>query len=273
MEGAKARSIWVEPYHFHYYSAGCTAHPPILFLHGFMGNCYEFDGVIATLSQQFYCVAVDLPGHGNSAVISDVNYSMKRTAEGLIRFLDALQIRQCCLVGYSMGGRLALYLTLHFPQYFLKVALESASPGLKTQAEQQQRKQRDLERASQLEEDFSAFLENWYSQPLFAEIKAHPTFNTVFARRLQNNPFTLAKSLQYLGTGCQPSLWQALNQNTVPGLLIVGERDQKFVRINTEMAAQCRFFSLEIIDRCGHTIHLENPDRFTQKLLSFLLAN
>ncbi|HEY9645477.1 MAG TPA: 2-succinyl-6-hydroxy-2,4-cyclohexadiene-1-carboxylate synthase [Chroococcidiopsis sp.] len=270
------QQIRLEPYIFNYDSQGKSTDFPILFLHGFMGDRHEFSDVIPHLSSHFYCVAVDLPGHGNTQVTAGANYyQMSSTAHGLIEFLDALGIEQCVLVGYSMGGRLALYLALHFPQRFVRVILESASPGLETQAERDQRRQHDFSRAQALEtQPFSQFLDHWYDQPLFQSIKAHPDFAKLRQRRLQNDPLELAKSLRYLGTGMQPSLWPNLQTNPVPLLLIVGERDQKFVAINTAMRdrSQPPFPQpqLEIIPHCGHNVHWEDANAFVHHVHTFL---
>lgn len=266
------RSLWIEPYHFHYCTQGRSNNFPILFLHGFMGNCYEFSEVMSFFSNHYYCIAVDLPGHGKTATHGDEpSYTMSRTASGLIQFLDALNISSCFLAGYSMGGRLALYLTLHFPNYFSKVVLESASPGLKTKDEQFERLQKDWALASALEtEGFESFLIKWYKQPLFASLSVHPSFHQVVEQRLQNNPFHLARSLRNMSTGCQPSLWDSLKNNSVSILLLVGALDQKFVDINIQMANLNPLITLEILDQCGHNIHVENPAGLTKKIMDFL---
>lgn len=258
-------------YDFHYYMQGRSHNSLVVFLHGFMGDGNEFSPVISLLADQFYCLALDLPGHGQTQTQDDRAYSMESTARGIIRFLDESGISSCAIVGYSMGGRLALYLALHFPDYFSKVVLESASPGLKTQAERNQRIQKDLALAKRLEtEEFSAFLSNWYRQPLFASLHAHPQFEQMLAHRLCNDPFKLATSLRYLGTGQQPSLWDKLRQISVPVLLIAGAFDQKFVDINTEMAACSPLITLNIADRCGHNIHFENTAWYAQTIQNFL---
>jgi 2-succinyl-6-hydroxy-2,4-cyclohexadiene-1-carboxylate synthase len=170
-----------------------------------------------------------------------------------------------------MGGRLALYLNLHFPQYFSKVVIESASPGLKTQGDRVERTQRDIELAQELEKsNFSSFLTNWYEQPLFASLKKHPEFKFLIASRLQNNPLELAKSLRNMSTGCQPSLWEELKKNRNPLLLLVGEYDAKFIAINSEMARLCKSARLEIVSNCGHNIHFENPKIFVENVQFFL---
>ncbi|MFE1748778.1 2-succinyl-6-hydroxy-2,4-cyclohexadiene-1-carboxylate synthase [Coleofasciculus sp. H7-2] len=259
-------------YQFHYSLSGSADKPIILFLHGFMGDCNEFNQVISFLSDQFCCLAVDLPGHGQTKVMGgDECYKMGNTAHALLHLLEQLSIEKCFLVGYSMGGRLALYLTLYFPERFPKVVLESASPGLKTERERWKRLQRDLELSQELlTTNFSAFLTNWYNQQLFVSLKKHPKFEQMIESRLQNHPFELAKSLRNLSTGCQPSLWEALKQNQNPLLLLVGEYDNKFRIINSEMASLCGAAKVNLISNCGHNIHLENPRVFFDQVRQFL---
>jgi 2-succinyl-6-hydroxy-2,4-cyclohexadiene-1-carboxylate synthase len=266
--------IDVDHYRFHYYSSGRSNHPAIVFLHGFLGNCREFAPVIALLSRQFYCLAIDLPGHGKTKTLDgDRFYEMPPTAEGVIQWIEALNINPCFLIGYSMGGRLASYLTLHFPAYFLKVVLESASLGLKTQAERGERLQRDFKLAQRLEtENFSSFLNQWYTQPLFVSLQAQPNFEHTLKQRLDNDPLQLAKSLRYLGTGCQPSLWEVFKHNVVPTLLLAGELDEKFVEINAEMVQLSEFVTFSVMSHCGHNIHLEQPSLFVQFVQQFLAS-
>lgn len=259
-------------YQFHYSFNGFSEKPLILFLHGFMGNSQEFNEAIELISNQFYCLTVDLPGHGKTQVLGgDEYYNMANTASALIQLLDDLSISQCFLVGYSMGGRLALYLTLYFPQRFSKVVLESASPGLPTRVEQLERIKRDEQIARKLvRSDFKTFLLNWYEQPIFGFIKHHPRFHDLIETRLQNNPSELAKSLHFMGTGSQPSLWEKLKENKIPLLLFVGEYDKKFIDINTRISKLCKFSQLKLTNNCGHNIHFENTLAFVKNIRNFL---
>jgi 2-succinyl-6-hydroxy-2,4-cyclohexadiene-1-carboxylate synthase len=243
---------------------------PILFLHGFMGDRHDFSDVIERLSNRFCCLSLDLPGHGQNIGLDNSQYRLTETAKSVIDLLDQLCIQQCFLVGYSMGGRLALYLTVHFPDRFLKVVLESASPGLKTEAERQERVRRDRQLAARLEtEDFAEFLESWYAQPLWRSTKLD--LQTLRNRRLQNQPLELSKSLRGMGTGVQPSLWQELAQMRVPLFLVVGQWDEKFVGINQEMRSICQMAQLTVMPECGHNVHWEQPQAFGKRLRSFLL--
>lgn len=259
-------------YRFYYTLNGDINQPVILFLHGFLGNSQDFNTRLSPLFSQFCCLILDLPGHGQTQVLGDdIYYTMSETATGLIEILNYLQISQCYLMGYSMGGRLGLYLTLYFPQYFKKVILESTSPGLKTEAERLQRLISDLQKAEQLQTlNFKEFLEEWYHQPLFKTLRNHPEFEQIFNHRLNNNPLELSKSLRYLGTGNQPSLWEKLSSNQIPLLLLVGELDQKFKRINQEIQQLSPVAQLQIIPNCGHNILIENPHAWMEALVKFV---
>jgi 2-succinyl-6-hydroxy-2,4-cyclohexadiene-1-carboxylate synthase len=264
-------------YQFHYSFSGNPDKELILFLHGFMGNCHEFDETIKLLSDDFYCVTIDLPGHGKTQLFGgDECYTMVNTAQALINLLDKLKIYQCFLVGYSMGGRLALYLNLYFSQRFPKVILESASPGLIKEAERLERVKSDEQIARKLtrcveESDFRAFLLNWYNQPIFGYIKNHPKFECMIESRSQNNPLELAKSLRFMGTGCQPCLWDQLEENINPLLLLAGEYDVKFITVNKKMVNACKVAQLQIIRNSGHNIHFENTFSFVQNIRKFLI--
>ena len=278
--------VQIDNYRLTYFCKGDLSHPAILFLHGFMGDRTEFELTIADVSKQFYCVAINLPAHGETDINEQITeqitdqddyYTIQSTANLVIKFLDFLRIEQCFLVGYSMGGRLALYLAIHFPQYFYKVVLESASAGLRTASEKSDRLAKDQKLATELEHlkhhDFRLFLENWYQQPIFASLRSHPNFPQMLEKRLNNSPAQLAKSLRNLSIGMQPSLWEKLSENEVPLLLLVGELDLKFVQINQQMQQLCKLSQLEIVPNCGHNIHFENPNLFVEKIQAFFGMN
>ncbi|MEI6446018.1 MAG: 2-succinyl-6-hydroxy-2,4-cyclohexadiene-1-carboxylate synthase [Nostocales cyanobacterium ELA583] len=249
----------------------------ILFLHGFMGNIHEFDETIKLLVDDFSCLTIDLPGHGKTQVLDDECYIMASTAAAIVQLLNKLNINQCYLIGYSMGGRLALYLTLHFPHRFIKVILESASPGLATETARLTRIKSDTQIARKLarmmdKDDFYDFLNHWYQQPIFGNIKNHPQYQSMIESRLANHPLNLVKSLQFMGTGFQPCLWELLTENTIPLLLLVGEKDKKFIDINITITEKCNFAKLQIIHQVGHNIHLENTLAFVQNIRDFFLS-
>lgn len=261
----------LEKYKFYYNFRGNHENKPLLFLHGFLGNSQDFNEVIDLLSEEFYCLTVDLPGHGKTRVFGDEDcYTMSATASALMELLDSLKIPKCGLIGYSMGGRLALYLVLNFPSRFSEVVLESTSPGLKTEEARLTRLQLDLNLAQQLElMDFQHFLIKWYQQPIFQSLQKHKDLDKLIEKRRENNPVELAKSLRNMGTGKQPSLWTQLSKNKIPLLLLVGEFDHKFRSINEEMMSLSDITLLKIIPNCGHNIHWENMLEYVKSIIQF----
>lgn len=259
-------------YSFSCYEAGNRSLPAVLFLHGFMGKGSDWHAVMEQLQEKFYCIAPDLPGHGDTSTHNgDEGFAMPAVAEGVRQMLAQLGITHCVVVGYSMGGRLALYCTTTFPELVWATVLESASPGLRTEEERQARQRHDNQLALRLETTpFVEFVEQWYKQPLFASLRRHASFGRVVEQRMKNSPAGLATSLRCMGTGVQPSLWEALPHIQQPMLLVAGEYDEKFVRIGKEMAAACPTAHLHIVEHAGHTIHVENEQLYTECVRLFL---
>jgi 2-succinyl-6-hydroxy-2,4-cyclohexadiene-1-carboxylate synthase len=261
-------------FQFHYQTNGNPKNPPILFLHGFLGSGNDWRDVIRFFSPKYYCLIVDLPGHGKTGVDECGDHSFEGTAQALIKFISRFKFEKCFLVGYSMGGRLALFLTLRYPQFFSKTILESASPGLRTRREREQRISQDDRISEELEtEDFHSFLRGWYSQPIFEGLMASKNFDGLLTSRLRNNPKMLAQSLRFLGTGAQPTLWEELRQNRIPILLLVGENDIKFKSIAREMANSNRSVHTETIEGCSHNIHFQKPEQFARHIIDFFNEN
>lgn len=261
------------PYRFRYKISGNRDNPPLLFLHGFLGGKEDWNESLTALEDTYLCVSVDLPGHGSTLVNGiDKYYSMPHVAWGVTNFLNQLQIKKCHLAGYSMGGRLALYLAVKYPEHCNKIIIESSSPGLKTKAECRVRRQRDRALAQKLEtENFEKFLKEWYAQPLFTTLKKDPVkFRKLFKRRLKNDPLLLARSLKLMGVGVQPSLWDDISAISSPLLFIAGDLDSKFKELALEMGNLCPQAKVCIIKNCGHNVHFEKPQEYFDTVRQFL---
>lgn len=245
---------------------------PVLFLHGFMGSATDWSEFVSALAD-YRCIAIDLPGHGNgSSRELKGRWDIESTAKACIQVLDHLSIERCILVGYSMGGRLGLYLALNYPQRFQGAVLESASPGLRKATEREERIQLDESRASKIEKvGMSSFLQEWYSMPLFAQTLSQEQIAELVERRKDNLPSSLARSLREMGTGRQPSLWHKLSDDNVPLFLFVGEKDGKFREIAGQMKQNVKI-DVIILPGCGHNCHFENPTLYC-KHLSEVLEN
>ncbi len=259
--------------------AGDPKNPPLLLIHGFMGNVNDWDKVAEACSATHHVLGVNLPGHSPDwAEVALADFDMDRTARGLLVHLDALGIGACSLLGYSMGGRFALYLATQYPERFTRVILESASPGLDTAEKQHARQVQDGALAERLcamgagSDAYREFLEAWYDLPLFESLRRHPELRTALIQRrvAENAPPRLGEALGPLGTGKQPNLWPALAHYTTPTLLLVGEQDRKYRMIAEDMCAACPAMAMEVFADCGHIAHLEKSDAFLTTVRGFL---
>ncbi|MCX6833696.1 MAG: alpha/beta fold hydrolase, partial [candidate division Zixibacteria bacterium] len=138
--------------------------PTVLYLHGFLGCGDDWSEIVNRLGSGLSHLTVDLPGHRMSANdLPSEYYCMSGCAELIVSLLKHLRIERCHLVAYSMGGRLALYLLTQYPDRFLSAVMESASPGLKTEAERTARRQQDQLWIKRLRErSIDEFLKEWY---------------------------------------------------------------------------------------------------------------
>lgn len=247
---------------------------PLLLLHGFTGRGANWAELCASLSQRFTTITLDLPGHGDTESPSDPErYRMERCAEDIATILDRLGFDTTHLMGYSMGGRLALYLALNMQRRFRSLILESASPGLKTSEERAARIASDEALADEIErEGVEAFVNRWEALPLFDSQRRldEAVRDKQREGRLKNNPVGLASSLRGMGTGVQQSLWEPLPELKLPTLLLAGELDTKFAAIAGQMHASIQGSRLKIIPDAGHIIHLEKPSVLAQAVLQFI---
>jgi 2-succinyl-6-hydroxy-2,4-cyclohexadiene-1-carboxylate synthase len=249
------------------YGEKWSSRATLVLLHGFTGSAIAWEDISIDLaSLGLHVVALDMLGHGQSDAPADAGrYSMEHCQKDILAALQILGVErgEAILLGYSMGGRIALYCA--FAGYFRALILESASPGLATSVERQQRRASDEALATRIERDgVEAFIDYWRKIPLFASQQqlAVEQREELHAQRLTNRAQGLANSLRGVGTGVQPELYTSLPTLNLPVLLLAGELDSKFCTIAQQMASQLPQARLQIIPGAGHTIHLEQPEAF-----------
>jgi 2-succinyl-6-hydroxy-2,4-cyclohexadiene-1-carboxylate synthase len=251
-----------------------TARATLVLLHGFTGSAIGWGHIITDLASiGLHIAALDMLGHGQSDAPTDAErYSIEHCQEDILAALQALDIKrgEAILLGYSMGGRIALYSA--FSDYFRALILESASPGLATLAERQQRQASDEALATRIEQDgIEAFVDYWEKIPLFASQQhlSAEQREELHAQRLNNRAHGLANSLRGVGTGAQPELYTRLSTLSLPVLLLAGKLDSKFCAIAQQMALQLPQARLRAIPEAGHAVHLEQPQAFIAEVREF----
>lgn len=227
--------------------------PTLVLLHGFTHTGASWDPVRSELGERYTALAPDIRGHGTASDREPV------TLEAVLADIDAAAPAALTLVGYSMGGRIALQFALARPDRVERLVLVGASPGLADPDEREQRRRADERLADQAERStIEEFEERWARTPALAGQPADVR-EAVRRDRLRNTPAGLARALRGLGTGALPSAWERLAELSVPVTLIAGERDRKFRDIATQMARSIPGATVEVVAGAGHAAHLEAP--------------
>lgn len=257
---------------YHYEQKG--AGEPLLFLHGFTGSMNTWHFLEARFARDYQLIFVDIIGHGHSGSPEDPQrYAINEVAKDLSVLLDLLNLDKVHLIGYSMGGRLALTFTCLFPERVASLILESSSPGLKTEEERMARRVRDQKLADSIcEEGIPAFVNRWEKLALFDSQKCLPESKRLALRkqRLSNQSIGLSRSLIGMGTGAQPSWWERLPALHIPILLITGALDAKFCRIASELRNRLPDADWQVVSDAGHAVHLERPSDYQKLIHTFV---
>lgn len=248
--------------------------PPVVLLHGFTGSALSWGSFFDRLAERHTLVSVDITGHGESAKPADVvAYRMDRVAWDVIDAIHTTGVREPAWFGYSMGGRLALYIAATYPAEVSRLALLGASAGLADEDARASRRASDEALADRIERDgIAAFVDEWERLPLWKSQARLPVEvrDAIRAGRLVNDPIGLAGSLRGMGTGAQPPLHEQLAGITIPTLLLAGEEDERYVAIGNDLARAMPNAQFEAIPAAGHAAHLENPEECVRVLAGFL---
>src|SRR5688572_24426260 len=92
----------------HYATAGSPENPPLIMLHGYTSSQHVWRTTIPALEGQFYCVALDLLGHGESDLLPDGDYNIVAQGKRVLALADKLGFERFSLIGHSMGGQISL---------------------------------------------------------------------------------------------------------------------------------------------------------------------
>jgi 2-succinyl-6-hydroxy-2,4-cyclohexadiene-1-carboxylate synthase len=248
--------------------------PALVLLHGFTGSARTWQRHLDAFAARCTTVAVDLLGHGASDAPADPGrYAVAHAVEDVIGVLDRLAIRRAALLGYSMGGRVALATAIAAPERVAALVLESTAPGLRDHEARLARAAQDAAQADVLERDgVAAFVDAWERSALFASQEALPgeVRAALRADRLRGTPAGLANSLRGFGQGVMPPMHDFLPGITAPTLIIVGALDARYVEIGGVMREAMPRARFVVVPGAGHAVHLEQPEAFGHLVLEFL---
>jgi 2-succinyl-6-hydroxy-2,4-cyclohexadiene-1-carboxylate synthase len=255
-----------------YYVTGEGA--PVTLLHGFTQGGRSWQEVISKMPEGWMWIVPDLRGHGDTQTRPGAPCSMDACTRDLEMLWDHLGVARTHLVGYSMGGRLALHVAAQRPERILSLLTIGAHAGLEEEA-REGRRQGDEALAQRIEQDgLEAFVDHWSSLPLFAGLERRgPGFLAqARAERMNNHVAGLACSLRGMGAGVMEPLWDDLISVSFPCTFVAGQLDHGYVTSARRLASTVLNGRVEVVPRAGHTVHQERPEAFARLLGDHLTA-
>lgn len=178
-------------------------------------------------------------------------------------FIRGIETDERVLVGYSMGGRLALQALIERHTFDRAVIV---SAGLNLEEGREERRARDEAWARRFEADpWDEVMRDWNAQPVFGGHVVE-RFESDYDRR------ELARQLRENSPGVLPPLAPRLHKIAVPVLWIVGERDTAYVDVARRAVSLLPNAELWICPGAGHRVPWEQPQAFAARLRDFVGA-
>ncbi len=255
--------------------------PLVVFVHGFLGAGDDWD-VVNQVLPEYHQLTIDLPGHGKSCLVQGVSFDQVcRMITATI--LDCIQAHKLsatvpvCLVGYSLGARLLMYLmTKHRATHetinelnISGLVIEGGNFGLPDDEQKAARWRSDSQWGQRFtQEEIGVVLADWYQQTVFSSLN-HEQRQLLIAKRSVNLGSALSDMLLATSLAKQPDLLPSVktlsfSKHRKP-LYICGEFDNKFTQLAVGSG-----LDYEPIASAGHNVHKEQPVAFASRLRTYL---
>ncbi len=247
-----------------------TTQSCVVFLHGLLGSTQDWDQIAPVIAQSHPVLLIDLPGHGRSqSTVLDEFLGFEQTCQLIVESLLQTPYQSFVFVGYSLGGRVAMYLSSHFELpssiSLCGLCIEGGNFGLRSEQDKQTRLNNDIQWAERFEQQpIADVLDTWYQQKVFSSLNPEQR-QVLVTKRSDNLGHSIGMMLRSTSLAKQPYLLDALHRSTIPMLYICGEADNKFQHL-----AEQSQLTYQIIAQAGHNAHVEQPERFTHVLNTFL---
>ncbi len=221
---------------------------PLVALHGNLGSTADWEALSLQGLQ-----AIDLWSFSSLSFGEFADELATTLTEGLERPF---------LVGYSLGGRLALHAMARHPERWSGALILSAHPGLCCVEDRLARRISDEIRARDAREmEWGAFVEKWNRQAVLEGGSANSSQLALEPRRE-----AIACAFESWSLGRQEDLRRSLSSFRSPVRWITGEKDEKFTRLGAEMEDVFANFHHVVIPGCGHRVLQEEPGEVVRAL-------
>ena len=235
-------------------------------LHGAVGMAADWRGFAKRLATaKTGSRAVDLWRflEGGALSLTDFGREFNADAGG-----EVMRAGGRALLGYSLGGRLALHALLENPHPWQSAVIIAAHPGLETAAEIEARRALDAVWAAKaLAGNWQEFLAAWHAQPILGHSMPR---DAQAEGRLVTRRREIARSFVDWSLGNQQALWDRLPEITIPVLWVVGENDPKFRALAQRAVAAIPQATLAVAPGAGHRVPWEAEEWLVEQVAGFV---
>jgi pimeloyl-ACP methyl ester carboxylesterase len=255
----------------HYQEKGTGT--PLVLIHGYTSSTYSWKDVFEPLSKNFRVIAVDLKGFGFSGK-PDGDYSRRAQATLVVHLLDFLKVEKAWLCGNSMGGDVALHLTLMNPQRVTGLILIDSGgvevPGSGSLAPRYLLLPVVGRVLIALSLTSDKLVRQGLQKSFYDQTKVSNERVAYYYRPLQTRGGQLAALRARAQTHDFP-IEQDLNKINAPVLILWGAQDQLIpLEAGIKMNKLIKDSKLVIFDSCGHLPQEEMPARTVGEMTNFI---
>ncbi len=251
--------------------------PPLVFLHGLMGNAMNWTRIFTALRGKFTCIAYDQRGHGQS-LKPEKGYSPEDYAGDLLKIVDHLQLKKFVLIGHSMGGRNALCFAHLHPERLVGLIAEDIGP------------EENLSQLAYYEQLINPIpvpftsreeMKTYFREVFVKTVQARDNLQTLaafFMTNLRENDqglwdwrFSKKGILDSVSQGRETERWHEVAGLKMPTLWIRGENSLELSRETYQKILRTNKLIQGVeIPGAAHWVHADQPQLFVAAVENFL---
>lgn len=237
-------------------------------LHGFLGLGSDWNPFVESLKQESVeqDVFFDSPNLLSPKSRFNPTFCFDDWCEKFIKYVEQFEESKKVIMGYSMGGRLALHAVMKYPQLFNAAIFFSTNPMLYTEEEKNLRREQDQEWAIKFKNlEWSVLMAEWNNQLIFSQEQQAPQrCEQNYDRRF------LSMALENWTVANHNISLEMLKKITTPSYWLCGSFDDKFIAIHEMMKSNGVPAKYDVVPEKGHRIGFSHNTWLAKKILNFL---
>ena len=245
---------------------------PLILLHGWGLHSGVWQNLLTELEKQFHCFAVDMLGHGDSQGEDVKDFSLENMRNELHQLVKEIDSEKIILLGWSLGGLVAMDFVNHYPEHINKLILVAANASFCQQINWPDAMDESVLNnfAEQLEQDYKKTVDKFMALQMFGADNYKQSLKTL-KQSISSRPEPAIKTLrQGLKILKVTDLREQIKNISQPVLIITGEHDRLMPhKAGNAMQALFKNARCNMIKGAGHAPFISHPEEFVRLIKEF----